>query len=98
MTDKFSKGEKNHKYKIDKKQSKDGIHMDYPVVFADNGGLYAHAFRYELLGDFPPSFYRTHTEEEIREAKEVANKELDELLRRLNEMRVEDGKIENISG
>ncbi len=52
MTDKFSKGEKNHKYKIDKKQSKDGIHMDYPVVFADNGGLYAHAFRYELLGDF----------------------------------------------
>ncbi|MEZ3492529.1 MAG: hypothetical protein K1W38_09565 [Lachnospiraceae bacterium] len=47
---------------------------------------------------FPPSFYRTHTEEEIREAKEVANKELDELLRRLNEMRVEDGKIENISG
>ncbi len=46
---------------------------------------------------FPPSFYRAHTEEEIREAKEVANKELDKLLKRMDEMR-EDGKIENISG
>lgn len=46
---------------------------------------------------FPPSFYRTHTEEEIREAKEAVNRELDELLRRLDEMREEE-KIENISG
>lgn len=46
---------------------------------------------------FPPSFYRTHTEEEIREAKEAADRELDELLRRLDEMREEE-KIENISG
>lgn len=47
---------------------------------------------------FPPSFYRTHTEAEIREAKDAANKELDELLRRLEERRGEDGKIEIISG
>lgn len=26
--------------------------MDYPVVFAGNGGFDAYAFRYELLGTF----------------------------------------------
>lgn len=46
---------------------------------------------------FPPSFYRTHTEEEIRAAEEAADRELDELLRRLDEMREEE-KVENISG
>lgn len=34
---------------------------------------------------FPPSFYRTHTEEEIREAKEAARKELDGLLKLMEE-------------
>lgn len=46
---------------------------------------------------FPPSIYRTHTEEEIRAAKEAANRELDKLLQMLEERR-EKEKIENISG
>lgn len=46
---------------------------------------------------FPPSFYRTHTEEEIRAAKEAVNRELDELLQMLEE-RKEEEQIENISG
>jgi hypothetical protein len=47
---------------------------------------------------FPPSFYRTHTEEEIRTAKDAADRELDELLKMLEEMRRENGKIKDISG
>lgn len=43
---------------------------------------------------FPPSFYRTHTEEEIKEATEKAMKELDLLLEELKEMeRKEEGKV-----
>ncbi len=53
MADKFGKGEKSHKYKINKEQGKDGIYMDYPVVFAGNGGFHAYASGYELLGTFP---------------------------------------------
>lgn len=46
---------------------------------------------------FPPSFYRTHTEEEIRAAREAADRELDELLKMLEERREEE-KVEHISG
>lgn len=43
---------------------------------------------------FPPSFYRTHTEEEIKEATEKAMKELDLLLEELKEMeRKEEKKV-----
>lgn len=35
---------------------------------------------------FPPSFYRTHTEEEIREAEEKARMKLDGLLKEFSEM------------
>lgn len=42
---------------------------------------------------FPPSYYRTHTEEEIAVAIDTANKELDELLRMIEEKRKEiDGR------
>lgn len=41
---------------------------------------------------FPPSFYRTHTEEEIREARGAADRELDELLKRINERRKKNGQ------
>ncbi len=47
---------------------------------------------------FPPSFYRTHTEEEIREATEAANKELDELLNKIEMKRKEGVFLEDISG
>lgn len=38
---------------------------------------------------FSPSFYKTHTEEEIAAAIDMANKELDELLRMIEEKRKE---------
>lgn len=38
---------------------------------------------------FPPLYYRTHTEEEIAAAIDAANKELDELLRMIEEKRKE---------
>ncbi len=42
---------------------------------------------------FPPSFYRTHTEEEIAAAIDAAYKELDELSKMIEEKRKEiDGQ------
>ena len=45
---------------------------------------------------FPPSFYRTHTEEEIEEATAKAMEGLDELLEELRER--EGKRNEDISG
>jgi hypothetical protein len=42
---------------------------------------------------FLPSFYRTYTEEEIRAAEEAAIKELDELLKELDEMIIQTGNV-----
>ncbi len=42
---------------------------------------------------FLPSFYRTHMEEEIRAAEEAAIKELDELLKELDEMIIQTGNV-----
>ena len=48
---------------------------------------------------FPPSFYRTHTEEEIEEATAKAMKELDLLLEELREREGKgEEKSEDISG
>lgn len=50
-------------------------------------------FHQDFWKPFPPSFYRTHTEEEIDAAIDAANKELDELSKMIEEKRKEiDGQ------
>lgn len=46
-------------------------------------------FHQDCWKPFPPSFYKTHTEEEIAAAIDAANKELDELSKMIEEKRKE---------
>lgn len=90
MTDKFAKGEKI----INTKRIKNKARTAY-IWITQWFSLIAEDSMHMLLGMscwelFPPSFYRTHTEEEIREATEAAKKELDELLNMLEMKGKED--------
>lgn len=62
----------------------------YSLIAEDNDYM---LFHQNCWKPFPPSYYRTHTEEEIAVAIDTANKELDELLRMIEEKRKEiDGR------
>lgn len=58
----------------------------YSLISEDNDYM---LFNQNNWKPFSPSFYKTHTEEEIAAAIDVANKELDELLRMIEEKRKE---------
>ena len=62
----------------------------YSLIAEDNDYM---LFHQNCWKPFLPSFYRTHTEEEIAAAIDAENKELDELLRMIEEKRKEiDGQ------
>ena len=62
----------------------------YSLIAEDNDYM---LFHQNCWKPFLPSFYRTHTEEEIAAAIDAENKELDELLRMIEVKRKEiDGQ------
>lgn len=52
----------------------------YSLIAEDNDYM---LFHQDCWKPFPPSFYKTHTEEEIAAAIDAANKELEEKEKRL---------------